>query len=243
MTGYGGLPDNTRTQKEKVILALTELSKEQAPRIYFKPSEIEEFCRTKWPNWVYPPDKQTTVGTSIRRVLQNHSSDAKYFHDEAPTAMRRETGGPHDLFSRGEGDGWALRELSEPKQIDLDIESLEKSWGSHESTSEGGIRYRLIGERERRPEVRKMALEAHGYSCMGCALDFGVAYGERGHGFIEVHHSIPLSEGERETTEEDLVVLCSNCHRMVHRKEPLLTLRELRRIINPDYLGMIEELS
>ncbi|MDP6032209.1 MAG: HNH endonuclease [Alphaproteobacteria bacterium] len=39
-----------------------------------------------------------------------------------------------------------------------------------------------------------------------------------------------LEVGER-TKLSDLVLLCSNCHRMVHRKRPWLTVRELRELI------------
>lgn len=47
---------------------------------------------------------------------------------------------------------------------------------------------------------------------------------------IEVHHLIPLSEltEERPTKLADLCLLCANCHRMIHRSDPMLTLAQLR---------------
>lgn len=53
--------------------------------------------------------------------------------------------------------------------------------------------------------------------CETCGFDFLEKYGELGTGFCEVHHLFPLHKGERETKNEDLAVLCSNCHRMIHR--------------------------
>jgi predicted HNH restriction endonuclease len=40
-----------------------------------------------------------------------------------------------------------------------------------------------------------------------------------GQGFIEVHHVIPLSQsaGPRRTDLDDLLLVCSDCHRMIHR--------------------------
>jgi len=65
--------------------------------------------------------------------------------------------------------------------------------------------------------------------CDVCGFDFGAEYGELGEGFIEVHHILPLSvSGETLTRLEDLALLCSNCHRMIHRARPWLTPGELK---------------
>ena len=32
-----------------------------------------------------------------------------------------------------------------------------------------------------------------------------------------MHHLIPISNGKRVSTIKDLVPVCSNCHRMIHR--------------------------
>jgi predicted HNH restriction endonuclease len=69
--------------------------------------------------------------------------------------------------------------------------------------------------------------------CQACQFDFSDKYGDRGVGFCEVHHVKPLSTrtGKVKTCLEDLIVLCSNCHRMIHRTKPWLTLDELHAII------------
>ena len=64
-----------------------------------------------------------------------------------------------------------------------------------------------------------------------CGFNFGEFYGDIGREFIEVHHLVPLSSaGQRETNPEtDLIVLCANCHRIVHRQGSVcLTLEELK---------------
>jgi hypothetical protein len=50
---------------------------------------------------------------------------------------------------------------------------------------------------------------------------------------IEAHHVKPvhtLAAGVK-TKVEDLVLLCSNCHRIVHNQRPWLTVEELRQLI------------
>jgi len=68
--------------------------------------------------------------------------------------------------------------------------------------------------------------------CEVCAFDFEKVYGERGKQFAECHHSTPVSKlnvGQR-TKLEDLRIVCSNCHRMLHRN-PLTTVEKLREQI------------
>ena len=55
-------------------------------------------------------------------------------------------------------------------------------------------------------------------------------HSNRGRGFIECHHVKALHTlAEAQTTRlDDLVLLCSNCHRMVHARRPWLTAGDLR---------------
>lgn len=69
--------------------------------------------------------------------------------------------------------------------------------------------------------------------CEAGDFDFADVYGERGEGFIEVHHTKAvhtLSEGSV-TRLEDLALVRANCHRMIHAVRPWLAVGELRSII------------
>ena len=102
---------------------------------------------------------------------------------------------------------------------------------SQEAKTEGGQRVFTLVRPERNRKLREAALALHGFDCMSCGFNFEKFYGEKGKGFIEVHHVMPLAEaGTRETNPAtDLVVLCANCHRMVHRRKgTCLSLNELR---------------
>ncbi len=69
--------------------------------------------------------------------------------------------------------------------------------------------------------------------CEVCGFDFRRNYPPAlGDGFIEVHHLSPLSEREEplRTTLADLLLVCSNCHRMIHRtQDPGANLTILRQ--------------
>ena len=59
--------------------------------------------------------------------------------------------------------------------------------------------------------------------------------GELGRDFIEVHHVKPLymTNGEQEVDlKTDLVPVCPNCHRMIHRKKSeILSVEDLQKIV------------
>ena len=120
------------------------------------------------------------------------------------------------------------------KTVENDIESIKIEDGIQ---YKDGKRKSYYGHRYERDEKnRKKALELHGTSCFGCGFDFEEKYGNRGKGFIEVHHIKPLSHQKKEINIDpgkDLVPLCPNCHRMVHRfPDDILTIAQLRKIIN-----------
>jgi 5-methylcytosine-specific restriction protein A len=74
---------------------------------------------------------------------------------------------------------------------------------------------------ERSSRAGRLAKEAHGYRCQVCDLSFKEKYGPLGTDFIEVHHLVPLStldlDEARTYSINDFSVLCSNCHRMIHK--------------------------
>lgn len=88
---------------------------------------------------------------------------------------------------------------------------------------EGRLLARWALARERDPKLRRRKLDrarriGQPLQCEVCDFHFGRFYGDLGKDYIEVHHVTPLHvSGPRETRLEDLVLLCSNCHRMCHR--------------------------
>ena len=107
----------------------------------------------------------------------------------------------------------------------------------NESEMEGRFLLRLHAYRERNPKLRwqKIATvkaQTGQLACEVCRFDFARKYGDLGQDYIECHHVEPLHVGgEKARSAEDLALLCSNCHRMIHRKPPWPTPAELRELI------------
>jgi 5-methylcytosine-specific restriction protein A len=105
----------------------------------------------------------------------------------------------------------------------------------NDSVMEGQIIYKLHKLRERDKDIvrhkKSEALSNLGYlACEVCIFNFHKFYGEIGQGYIECHHRTPLSKFkiESRTTLEDLALVCSNCHRMLHRSIDTISLEDLK---------------
>jgi len=122
------------------------------------------------------------------------------------------------------------------KNVAQDIEALriEESDKSIINGLEGSKKRIYTNHYERDTTLRAAAINIHGTKCKGCGFDFAAVYGTRGEGYIEVHHLRPLSSlGEKTPVnpKEDMTVLCSNCHRMIHRyPRDILTLEQLQSL-------------
>lgn len=85
---------------------------------------------------------------------------------------------------------------------------------------------------ERNRGLSKKAKKIHGYICKACGFDFEKNYGAIGREFIEAHHLVPIGtlKGTKVSLspDKDFTVLCSNCHRMIHRTENVGSVREFR---------------
>lgn len=103
---------------------------------------------------------------------------------------------------------------------------------------EGKTIYRVHKFKERNQSINKRKKDNYyrktgKLDCEVCGFDFYKTYGELGKGFIEAHHRVPLSEidGERITSLDELALVCSNCHKMLHRKINSLSVEKLKEII------------
>jgi 5-methylcytosine-specific restriction protein A len=101
-----------------------------------------------------------------------------------------------------------------------------------------GVKMQItVNAYERNPQARLACLRYHGYSCKACGINFGEVYGDIGKDFIHVHHIVELNNPSRSQNTNpitDLVPVCPNCHAMLHRETPCLTVEDLRlRIRRP----------
>ena len=133
-----------------------------------------------------------------------------------------------DFFDRERrANGWAYRPktaVAPPIAPDLDLSAVE-----------GDPRLFFHIRRERNfalAQAKKNAMRrADGHLiCEVCGFLAPRVYPGISGDVCEVHHRLPLSEvADTVTTRpEDLALLCPNCHRAIHRTDPLVSVEDFR---------------
>ena len=161
--------------------------------------------------------KGLVAGSKLdEEVWKEFYSNREQLHSVA-NAIRRN----YTLLTRPEDN------TEDTKQIDDD-----------EEFPEGTILSRLHRLRERNSQLvkrkKKQRLQQTGkLGCEACNFDFAEHYGKLGYGFAECHHNEPVSElsTERMIKLSELSIVCPNCHRMLHRVRPWLTVDQLRSLL------------
>lgn len=99
---------------------------------------------------------------------------------------------------------------------------------------------------ERSDKLRKKAIDHYTdggrIKCKICCFDFEDFYGDYGKGFIEIHHQKPVFMFEGEDMEqkiedaiENVMPVCPNCHRMIHRtRNNPLSFEEIKSHVQSD---------
>ncbi|MCL2841366.1 MAG: HNH endonuclease [Defluviitaleaceae bacterium] len=168
------------------------------------------------------PHKDIFNGTNIEdaiRILKN--ADDIHANRVVESLVRYSL----NVHSNEKSNGNEALYLLSEEHVDIGYEEGEEILSTHK-------------RRERNPRVIKKAKELFKERndglifCEVCGFNFYDFYGERGNGFIEGHHKIPIHEaaGNLKTYVKDIALLCSNCHRMIHRK-PFITVDELSETI------------
>ncbi|HTB31053.1 MAG TPA: HNH endonuclease [Bacteroidia bacterium] len=160
--------------------------------------------------------------------MQSHSKLDKEVFDEFNSNKKR----LHQLSEQ-------IRKISNNDVLNKSVSSVEDDEEAIlDSVKEGQVLYKYHKYRERGnsivKEKKKAILKGLGkLECEICQFDFAMTYGILGAGFMECHHRVPLFETDIEkiTRLEDLALVCSNCHRMLHRSIDTLTVENLKRLI------------
>jgi HNH endonuclease len=99
---------------------------------------------------------------------------------------------------------------------------------------EGSEILRLHKKRERNAKlVTEFKASLISFECSVCGFDFSKKYGPLGAGYVECHHTKPVAKmkpGDK-TRLSDLCAVCANCHRMIHKSQPMLSPEQLRNLI------------
>jgi 5-methylcytosine-specific restriction protein A len=97
---------------------------------------------------------------------------------------------------------------------------------------EGTSKKISVNTYERNAEARKKCIQHYGCVCAVCSFNFQKFYGSIGENYIHVHHIVPLSKIKEEYRLDpikDLIPVCPNCHAIIHKTQPALTIEQLKQ--------------
>lgn len=148
-----------------------------------------------------------------------------YLHDKYPDySWTPQAGGmpipeeiAAELFAQIQSDSKFSFQPAEKKEIELYAEGRQKS-----------VTYKTY---DRSPVARQACIEHYGYNCCVCGFNFESAYGKLGSKYIEVHHLKQVADVGAEYLihpVNDLRPVCANCHRMLHKSRPPISIEELK---------------
>ena len=207
------IPDNIEV--EHVLKAVDQIDQEGVPSS--RCSVYYDLIKDGKP---YPPKYIISIANKFANG--SHHPPGKFNAVEAKNYLAREK-------FRQEFQVIDRREAS---KITIATEADESAY------PEGKERYSQHRSYERDPKLAKRVkwnriISTGKLQCDVCSFDFSEMYGELGEGFIEAHHTVPVANlcGKRKTKLSEIALVCSNCHRMLHRGKTLLSIEELARII------------
>ena len=230
-------PDWTR---DEIILACALAESNGWRQVYDIDPRAKELSQLLQSPAIHPlprhPDFRNPAGVGLktRNIVDHHAhhrgsrSNGNQLDKEVlddfladPAGMRAMAERIRELFTTADANNIEVPDLD---PVDL-------------PAGEGGVALRAHLRRERDPKLRRRKLDdtkRRGLPivCEVCSFDFSRIYGPHGLDYIECHHRTPLHvTGETRTRLPDLALLCSNCHRMIHRTKQWLTVEELKNVV------------
>jgi 5-methylcytosine-specific restriction enzyme A len=126
-----------------------------------------------------------------------------------------------------------IRAVANDPSLKAELQEIDDDDDKGIAAKEGKVLYKLHKYRERNKKLvddkKKQSLKKYGkLECEVCLFNFEITYGDQ---YIECHHCVPLSQltSSTTTTLDDLVLVCANCHRMLHRKISSISVEELKQ--------------
>jgi len=163
----------------------------------------------------------------LKTFPMEYSDARKDDHGIGPATIGGFTSELSDKTLTKIGNAWYASDASDDIQLAEEIEAPERY-------SEGAKTTVTINAIERSAKARRACIQHHGLNCAVCGLNFQTMYGSLGDGFIHVHHIIPVGTVPDEheiNPATDLIPVCPNCHAMIHRVSPPLTVEQLKEML------------
>ncbi|HPT72559.1 MAG TPA: HNH endonuclease [Candidatus Cloacimonadota bacterium] len=228
-------------QRDELILALNVYIRHDGihiPKSHKAISELSKLLNQRADFLNIPHDNSFRSIDSVYLKLQNFKRlDPTYDGKGLQAGNKME----EEIWNQFANDHEYLKNISQSiistinKQINDNM--IKESSDEEEEFPEGNVLYRIHKYRERNSKItlkaKSNAILQGKFYCEICGFSFPVTYGELGIGYIECHHTLPLSEYKDSisTSIKDIALVCSNCHRMLHRRRPWLKISDLTTIL------------
>lgn len=238
---------NPKWHRDEIILALDLYFQEDRGSIDARNPKIIELSEilNKLPIHTIIPDSvkfRNPNGVSLKlsnflAIDPNYSGKGMYAHSKADYSIFMEF-----IDNRKELAKIAstIKNIVQNISLNAEIYKIEDEEIEYDFEAKEGLTiYKLHKYKERNRNIvkkkKETQLKKYGVlSCEICGFNFVSVYGDLGKDFIECHHIKELATLESETITklEDLLLVCPNCHRMLHRKLGNITVEDLKNIIN-----------
>lgn len=166
-----------------------------------------------------------------------------------------------DGYGYGQSNIWYANNDSQSEKFrDKIVTQIEKilsetvfddSHNDEHKYFEGGMNSRIkeVFTINRNAIARKKCLEYYfpdncDYRCILCGFDFKKQFGSLGGKFIEVHHieshtTKSKAKGYHEIDPiRGLIPICSNCHSIIHREKPEVSIERMKEIIKKQIIDL-----
>lgn len=237
---------NPKWHRDEIILALDLYSRLEPGQINSSNPDIEELSviLNRLPIHDVRPDEakfRNPNGVSLK--LSNFLAiDPSY----SGKGMQSFSKLDKMVFEEFESDTDQLHQIAQKlKDVSIDLDLANQLYLINDDdgdeifeVKEGAVIYKLHKFRERKSSIIKKKKEREflrlgKLPCETCTFDFFQKYGNLGYKYIECHHRTPLSEFSKstKTTLSSLALVCSNCHKMLHRKANDMSVERLKIIL------------
>jgi 5-methylcytosine-specific restriction enzyme A len=236
---------NPKWHRDEIILALDLYFSQDRGPIDFKNPKIVNLSQTlnALPLFSFRPDQEKFRNPNgVALKLSNFLAIDPNYQGKGMTGGSKLD---EKIFLEFSGKRKLLREIAieirnviNSPILTQEILAIDEN-EDEDNFEEGRIMYKLHKVRERNPKIvkrkKEQQLRLHGkLTCEICGFNFEAFYGPIGKAFIECHHRTPLASLKvaSKTTLEDLALVCSNCHRMLHKEMRTLSVDILKECIN-----------
>ncbi len=239
------LSSNSDWTRDELILVLNLYLKNPASPPRKGSKEVLSLSRTlnRLRTKLFGPESRAGTfrnESNVYMKLMNFRRFDPHFRSEGKKGLSKDVKADEEVWEEFAGDAKRCQRVADAIVKSLDDPGVDSVWldagidESFQTAPEGRLltRSHLIRERSRKLVERKrnQVMKRDGkLICEVCRFDFAIHYGDHGKGFIECHHTQPLvtlPEGHK-THLDDLALVCSNCHRMIHRRKQWLSVAEL----------------